>query len=105
MDLSIDILNKNSGHNSATSDKFPRSVLPGTFDYGFSLGLSYKDMNLCIQEAQAMKIPMAVGSLVFQMLSIANAVYGPSADFTNVCRLEETWSGMEIRSRTIAAPR
>ena len=26
----------------ATQDKFPRAILPGTFDFGFTTGLSYK---------------------------------------------------------------
>src|SRR5262245_65839771 len=40
----LDIINAGSGRNSATQDKFPRSVLPGTFDFGFATGLSYKDV-------------------------------------------------------------
>ena len=47
----IDIINASSGRNSATQDKFPRSVLPGTFDFGFTTGLSYKDVRLCVDEA------------------------------------------------------
>ena len=34
----IDIINAGSGRNSATQDKFPRSILPGTFDFGFATG-------------------------------------------------------------------
>ena len=30
----IDIFNASSGRNSATEDKFPRAVLPGTYDFG-----------------------------------------------------------------------
>ena len=36
----IDIINAGSGRNSATQDKFPRSILPGTFDFGFATALS-----------------------------------------------------------------
>ena len=36
----IDIINASSGRNSASEDKFPRAVLPGTFDFGFTTGLS-----------------------------------------------------------------
>jgi 3-hydroxyisobutyrate dehydrogenase-like beta-hydroxyacid dehydrogenase len=36
----IDIINASSGRNSATQDKFPRAVLPRTFDFGFATGLS-----------------------------------------------------------------
>jgi len=31
----LDIINAGSGRNSATQDKFPRSVLTRTFDFGF----------------------------------------------------------------------
>ena len=48
----LDIINAGSGRNSATQDKFPRAVLPGTFDFGFATGLSYKDVRLCVDEAE-----------------------------------------------------
>ena len=72
----IDIINASSGRNSASEDKFPRAVLPGTFDFGFTTGLSYKDVRLCVDEAEAMGVPMVCGSAVRQMLAITNAKYG-----------------------------
>src|SRR3546814_10780489 len=36
--IMLDVINSGSGRNSATQDKFPRSILPGTFDYGFGNG-------------------------------------------------------------------
>jgi 3-hydroxyisobutyrate dehydrogenase-like beta-hydroxyacid dehydrogenase len=59
--LMIDVLNASSGRNSSTEDKFPRTVLTGKFDFGFSTGLSMKDIGLCLREAEAMGIPMPVG--------------------------------------------
>ena len=56
-------------------DKFPRAVLPGTFDFGFTTGLSYKDVRLCVDEAEAMGVPMVCGAVVRQMLAITNAKY------------------------------
>jgi 3-hydroxyisobutyrate dehydrogenase-like beta-hydroxyacid dehydrogenase len=35
-----EVFNASSGRNTATLDKFPRSVLPGTFDFGFSTALA-----------------------------------------------------------------
>ncbi|MEO8669551.1 MAG: NAD(P)-dependent oxidoreductase, partial [Bauldia sp.] len=72
----IDIINASSGRNSATQDKFPRAVLPGTFDFGFTTALSYKDVRLCIEEAEAMGIPMVVGAAVRQMLAVTKARFG-----------------------------
>jgi 3-hydroxyisobutyrate dehydrogenase-like beta-hydroxyacid dehydrogenase len=71
--LLIDIINASSGRNSASEDKFPRAVLPGTFDFGFTTGLSYKDVRLCVDEAEAMGVRMVCGSAVRQMLAITNA--------------------------------
>ena len=69
----IDVINAGSGRNSATQDKFPRAVLPGTFDFGFATGLSYKDVRLCVDEAEALGVPMVVGAAVRQMLAVTKA--------------------------------
>jgi 3-hydroxyisobutyrate dehydrogenase-like beta-hydroxyacid dehydrogenase len=93
----IDIINSGSGRNSATQDKFPRSVLPRTFDFGFATGLSYKDVRLCIDEAEALGVPMVAGAAVRQMLAITNAKFGPDSDFTSIAKVVEEWAGVEIK--------
>jgi 3-hydroxyisobutyrate dehydrogenase-like beta-hydroxyacid dehydrogenase len=93
----LDVLNISTGRNSATQDKFPRSILPGTFDFGFATGLSYKDVKLCIDEAEAMGVPMVCGAAVRQMLAVTNAMYGADSDFTSMCRVVESWAGVEVR--------
>ena len=92
-----DIINAGSGRNSATQDKFPRSVLPGTFDFGFATGLSYKDVRLCLEEADAQGVPMIAGAAVFQMLGVTKARFGADSDFTSIARVYEEWAGVEIR--------
>ena len=93
----IDIINASSGRNSATQDKFPRAILPRTFDFGFATALSYKDVRLCVEEAEAMGVPMVVGSAVRQMLAVTKARFGADSDFTHVAKLLEEWAGVEIR--------
>ncbi|HLT01034.1 MAG TPA: NAD(P)-dependent oxidoreductase, partial [Geminicoccaceae bacterium] len=93
----IDIINAGSGRNSATQDKFPRAILPGTFDYGFATALSYKDVRLCVDEAEALGVPMVLGAVVRQMLAVTNAKFGPDSDFTSIARVIEEWAGVEIR--------
>ena len=95
--LMLEILNAGTGRNSATQDKFPRAILPGTFDFGFATGLSYKDVRLCIDEAESLGVPMVVGAAVRQMLAVTNAMYGPESDFTSMCRVVESWAGVEVR--------
>ena len=95
-----DIINAGSGRNSATQDKFPRSILPGTFDFGFATGLSYKDVRLCVDEAETLGVPMVVGAAVRQMLAVTQAKFGATSDFTCIAKVVEEWAGVEIRSKS-----
>ncbi|MEJ0015873.1 MAG: NAD(P)-dependent oxidoreductase [Acetobacteraceae bacterium] len=97
--IMLDVINVSSGRNSATQDKFPRAVLPRTFDFGFATGLSHKDVRLCTDEAEAMNVPMVVGAAVRQFLAMTSAVYGPASDFTEMVKLVEGWAGVEVDGR------
>jgi len=92
----LDVLNTSSGRNSATQDKFPKHVLTRGFDFGFSAGLSFKDVRLCLEEAEALGVPMMLGAVVRQMLSITCNTYGFDTDCTSIARIVEGWSGCEI---------
>ena len=93
--LMIDVLNVSTGASSATRDKWPRSVLPRTFDYGFATALAFKDLRLCLEEAEAMGVPMVVGSSVRQFMSITNQLFGPESDFTCMAKTAETLAAID----------
>jgi 3-hydroxyisobutyrate dehydrogenase-like beta-hydroxyacid dehydrogenase len=93
----IDIINAGSGRNSASQDKFPKAILPRTFDFGFATGLSYKDVRLCLEESEALGVPMVAGAAVRQMLAITNARFGADSDFTSIAKVVEEWAGVEIK--------
>jgi 3-hydroxyisobutyrate dehydrogenase-like beta-hydroxyacid dehydrogenase len=99
----IDVINVSSGRNSAIQDKFPKSILPRTFDFGFATGLLFKDVRLCVDEAEALGIPMVVGSAVRQFLTMANATFGPASDFTRMVQVVEQWAGVEVDGRPAQA--
>lgn len=93
----LEIINLSTGRNSASQDKFPKAILPGTFDFGFTTALSYKDVRLCIDESENLGVPMLGGAMVREILAITNAKYGPESDFTCMAKLIEDWTGVEIR--------
>ncbi len=95
--IMVDVINAGSGRNSATQEKFPRSILPRTFDYGFATGLMYKDVKLCLEEAQALGVPMWVASAVQQLWLVANGELGPESDFTRVIEILEGWAGVQVK--------
>jgi 3-hydroxyisobutyrate dehydrogenase-like beta-hydroxyacid dehydrogenase len=92
----LDVLNASSGRNSATVDKIPRAVIPRTFDFGFSTALSSKDIRLCLEEADAMGVPMLMGSMARNLLGITAAKFGGECDFTNIARIFEDWADVQI---------
>jgi 3-hydroxyisobutyrate dehydrogenase-like beta-hydroxyacid dehydrogenase len=91
----VEILNVSSGRSSASDDKFPRAILPRTFDFGFQTGLSWKDVRLCLEEANAFGVPMVVGSAASQMLAMTAARYGLDSDFTMMMKVTEHLAGMD----------
>lgn len=93
------VINASSGRNTATADKFPRAVLTGSFDFGFSTGLLYKDVRLCLDTAEGLGVPTPVGAAIRQALAVTNAIHGPDSDFTSVVRPLEAWAGCEVRSK------
>ena len=92
----VDVINAGSGRNTATQDKIPRCVIPRTFDFGFAIGLLSKDIRLCLEEADALGVPMVVGSAVRQMLAIAEASEGTGADMTEIVKPVEKWARVTV---------
>ncbi len=102
--LMVEVINAGSGRNSATQDKFPRSVLTGGFDYGFTNGQMCKDLGLCMAEAEGMDVPMRIGAAVRQMFLMSALQSGADADFTTVVRCVERWAGVEVRAKAEPKP-
>src|SRR6188768_1840180 len=91
----IEVLNAGTGANSATRDKWPRAVLPRTFDFGFSAQLSLKDTRLALDEAQAMGVPLPTGERLAALLERTLAAYGEDADFTAMAKVVEAGAGLD----------
>jgi 3-hydroxyisobutyrate dehydrogenase-like beta-hydroxyacid dehydrogenase len=98
-DVMVEVLNAGSGRTSASVDKIPRFVLPGSFDFGFAIALSLKDIRLCLEEAERLGVPMMVGNAVKMLFAVTKADFGPDADMTAVIRPLERWAGVEVRGR------
>lgn len=91
----IEVLNVSSGRSSATQDKWPRSVLPRTFDFGFAAGLCLKDVRLCLDAARTLGVPLSVGSAVGELLERTVSTLGADADFTAMTKIVEHDAGLD----------
>jgi 3-hydroxyisobutyrate dehydrogenase-like beta-hydroxyacid dehydrogenase len=91
----IEVLNVSSGRSSATQDKWPRAVLPRSFDFGFAAGLCLKDVRLCLAAAHSLGVPLGVGAAVSGLLERTVAQWGADADFTAMAKIVELDAGLD----------
>jgi 3-hydroxyisobutyrate dehydrogenase-like beta-hydroxyacid dehydrogenase len=92
----IEVLNAGSGATSASRDKFPRAILPRTFDYGFATGLMIKDVRLYLDEAKALGVPADVAETIGRLWEAAARDQGPDSDFTAVIKPFEKAAGVTV---------
>jgi 3-hydroxyisobutyrate dehydrogenase-like beta-hydroxyacid dehydrogenase len=72
-DAMLDVLNNATGRNFATMHMFPNNIVPGTFDFGATIDVLMKDIDLAIEEGEALGIPMWVSQAA--RLVIKHAVF------------------------------
>jgi 3-hydroxyisobutyrate dehydrogenase len=69
MQTILDIVNASTGRNSATDDKFPRRIIHGRYDAGFTAKLQLKDIKLYLENARAVGITDEVADTVVKVWS------------------------------------
>src|SRR6266478_2635035 len=92
----IDVINAGSGLNTASRDKFPRSVLPRTFDFGFATGLMVKDVRLCLDEMKSLGLSMEVAEAVGRLWEVIIRDEGAESDFTSAIKPIEEAAGVVV---------
>lgn len=92
----IDVLNAGSGGTHASRDKFPKAVLPRTFDYGFATGLMVKDVRLYLDEAGALGLPSQLADAVAALWESTLRDEGPESDFTCIVKVLERAAGVTV---------
>ncbi|MGE0035504.1 MAG: NAD(P)-dependent oxidoreductase [Xanthobacteraceae bacterium] len=95
--IMLDVINAGSGRNTATESKFPKMVVPRTFNLGFTNGLMAKDVGLALSEAKALGVPMDVADAVMRALKLACDEIGSDRDLTTIVQPIERRTGVEVR--------
>jgi 3-hydroxyisobutyrate dehydrogenase-like beta-hydroxyacid dehydrogenase len=92
----IDVINAGSGMNTASRDKFPRSILPRSFDYGFATGLMVKDVRLAVEEMRSLGLSMEVAEAVGRLWETVIKDQGAESDFTTAIKPIEKAAGVVV---------
>jgi 3-hydroxyisobutyrate dehydrogenase-like beta-hydroxyacid dehydrogenase len=101
----LEVLNSGSGQNSATLIKIPDHVLPGSFDYGGSLRIVTKDLELFQAEATALGLTAHLSAEVLRLYQETKAAGADSDDMTTVIRPMEAAAGVQIRATGGPSPK
>jgi 3-hydroxyisobutyrate dehydrogenase-like beta-hydroxyacid dehydrogenase len=96
----IDVINASSGMSTASRDKFPRSVLPRTFDYGFTTALMVKDVRLCLEEMKSLGLSMEVAEAVERVWEVVIRDEGGESDFTVAIKPIEKAGGVVVSGKS-----
>jgi 3-hydroxyisobutyrate dehydrogenase-like beta-hydroxyacid dehydrogenase len=96
----IEVINAGSGMNTASRDKFPRSVLPRSFDFGFATGLMVKDVRLCLQEMKLLGLNMEVAEAVGRLWETVIRDEGADSDFTAAIKPIEKAAGVVVGGKS-----
>jgi 3-hydroxyisobutyrate dehydrogenase-like beta-hydroxyacid dehydrogenase len=99
-DVMIDVINAGSGRNTATMQKFPQSILPRSFDYGFSTGLMHKDVDLFMKVAAELGLQLKACGVVNEIWDEAERTFGADSDFTHVVELMEKAAGVTVKGKS-----
>lgn len=97
----LDVINASTGRNRTTLEKFPKSILPRTFDFGGPLYVNLKDLNLYLEQAEKLEVPSLIATSVAQLYRLAALGGVGRRDSTSVIQCIEKWAGVEVRGRTL----
>ena len=99
-DKLLEVINAGTGRNSATVDKFPKAILPRTFNYGGPVGLGNKDLSLYLELEQGPNTFMPLGHSVADLWRSITDDIGENADLSEMVRYFEKRAGVEVRGRS-----
>ncbi|MEN9498729.1 MAG: hypothetical protein RIS83_548 [Pseudomonadota bacterium] len=98
-DTIIDVVNAGTGRSSASQDKFPRAILPRSFDFGMPAGLFLKDVGLYLSEAEALDAPREIAEVIVKHWRETAETQGADKDMTTIVRMLEERAGVRVAAK------
>lgn len=97
-DVMYDIISKSSGSSYALTAKYEKYISKGNFKPGFMIDLMHKDLQLAVDTAKDLKLPLISGNMSQQIFEAARAEGLGSEDISSVIKIFERWADVEVRS-------
>ena len=84
----VEVINVSTARSAVSEDKFPRSVIPRTYDFGFATEAAQKDVHLYFEAAEQIDAPRSVAAAVDAIWE-RFVLEMPGTDFTAMHRFVE----------------
>lgn len=85
-EVMLKAINNSSGRSGSTELKWPKYVLPGTYDSGFAISLMAKDMGIAINLADEVGVAAPLSEAATRQWRAAAEELGPDADHTSIVK-------------------
>jgi 3-hydroxyisobutyrate dehydrogenase len=82
----LDVVNSSSGRSGSTETKWPKFVLPETYDSGFGLRLMLKDARIALDLLRSAGVPADLSSASVDLWTQAAQSLAADADHTEIAR-------------------
>lgn len=98
-DVMVNVINASTGRSQASEVKYPKHVLTGRFDSGFSMDLMLKDLAIAHTLSKGAGLTTPITDKTVETLDEARSVLGGAdLDHTEVARFYEIVNQVELRS-------
>ncbi|MGD9955317.1 MAG: NAD(P)-dependent oxidoreductase [Candidatus Nanopelagicales bacterium] len=85
-EVMLAVINSSTGRSWSTEFKWPRFVVPESYDSGFAMALLVKDMRIATSLAEELGLPAELGQASLARWADALAALGDGADHTEIAR-------------------
>ncbi|AEE90599.1 2-(hydroxymethyl)glutarate dehydrogenase [Tepidanaerobacter acetatoxydans Re1] len=96
-EVMFEVITNSSGNSYALKAKYPKFISQGNFEPGFMIDLQYKDLQLAVDTAKDLNLPLVMGNMAQQIYEMAKAEGLGQKDISSVVKLYEKWSGITVR--------
>jgi 3-hydroxyisobutyrate dehydrogenase-like beta-hydroxyacid dehydrogenase len=94
-----DVIKTSSGYSKMMDLRLPGFLLENSFEPGFRLDLMTKDVNLAVESAKTLGVPLFLTSIAAQVFSAASAAGRGDRDFSAAGHFLAALSGAELSQR------
>ncbi|MDR1487456.1 MAG: NAD(P)-dependent oxidoreductase [Deltaproteobacteria bacterium] len=98
--IMLDTIAQSSGASYALTAKAEKFIFPGKFAPGFAVDLQYKDLELAVNAAKNLTVPLPMGNQAQQIFEVARAKDLGREDISSVVKLYEEAAKTKVRTQS-----